>query len=64
MVYVWEVEWWNGSEWENCEMYSEDNNSERVKDVFMSQMYDGEVCENVSVSPEGMVKNESHIPVI
>jgi len=64
MVNVWEVEWWNGDEWENCQLYTLDNNSGRVRDVFISQMYDDEVCDNITVTYDGSVKNESHIPLV
>jgi len=32
--------------------------------VFISQMYDDEVCDNITVTYDGSVKNESHIPLV
>ena len=64
MLNVWEVTWWNGKKWDECELYTEDHDISRVRNVFLSQLYNNEVCKNVTVSYEGKVTREDYHPVV
>ena len=64
MVHEWELDWFNGDEWEECGMYSFKNEPEYVRDKFMSEVYEDEVVENMNITHVGEVENGDHLPVI
>jgi len=64
MVNEWELEWWNGDEYETCQMYSHSSDPTDVRRHFMSEVYSNETVENLVITHEGLVRLDGSLPII
>jgi len=64
MSHTWEVSWFNGDEWDSCYLHTLDNNVNRVREVFISQQYEGETCESITVTYDGLEDHSDGRPLV
>ena len=60
-IHTWEFEWYNGEDWEECELYTTVKDEERVCKEFMKQNREMgvRVCGDYTVTYEGYGVNHS-----
>ena len=52
-IHTYEFQWWNGEEYESCELYSSERDDSRIRDEFWKQSYPDEVIDNLRMTYVG-----------